>query len=378
MKPSVIIKDGREAAYLQVARQLRSRLGEGKLLRGDGRLPSFRQLSAEYEVSICVIQQAMRLLREESLIEVHHGRSGRVVADAPAEAGILKLGLIHPYAPDGPFGRQLPYALLKSVEEQHCNAMVTVRSSERNPKREREIAENLLYNGFDGIILSPEDSFANAAFFEELSQSVPVMLLDQAIPGSSLPAVVTDYADGGDRIGRDLRRRGRKRAIALLNDRNNSSIRDMLQALERHIEVLPLDLPLFLAEEQANDGEFQLWNEICARLVEVLRRDSADTVFTPFDSFLDTLYGSEVPGELRRGRLGVTLRNHSGRFHSRAYYRMSLVEWRYSFLDLYPVVLERLLKWRASGRRPTGIKKLKISFHREYHVDVHDQRKELQ
>ena len=64
MKPSLIIKDGREAAYLQVARQLRSRLGEGKLLREDGRLPSFRQLSAEYGVSICVIQQAMRLLRE--------------------------------------------------------------------------------------------------------------------------------------------------------------------------------------------------------------------------------------------------------------------------------------------------------------------------
>ncbi|UKI29595.1 MAG: GntR family transcriptional regulator [Lentisphaeria bacterium] len=108
MKPSVIIKDGREAAYLQVARQLRSRLGEGKLLRDDGRLPSFRQLSAEYEVSICVIQQAMRLLREESLIEVHHGRSGRVVADAPVKTAILKLGLIHPYAPDGPFGRLLP------------------------------------------------------------------------------------------------------------------------------------------------------------------------------------------------------------------------------------------------------------------------------
>ncbi|UKI29596.1 MAG: hypothetical protein L6W00_16110 [Lentisphaeria bacterium] len=37
---------------------------------------------------------------------------------------------------------------------------------------------------------------------------MPVMLLDQAIPGSFLPAVVTDYAEGGDRIGRDLRARG--------------------------------------------------------------------------------------------------------------------------------------------------------------------------
>lgn len=373
MKPSVIIKDGREAAYRQVARQLRSRLGEGKLLRDDGRLPSFRQLSAEYEVSICVIQQAMRLLREESLIEVHHGRSGRVVADAAAEAGILKLGLIHPYIPDGSFGRQVPYALLRSVEELHCNAMVTVRSSEREPKREREIAENLLYNGFDGIILSPEDTFANAAFFEELSQSIPVMLLDQAIPECFLPAVVTDYADGGDRIGRDLRRRGRKRALVLLNDRSNSSIRDMVQALARHVEVAPLELPFFTAEEQADNDRLRLWDEVCARLADVLRGESADTVFTPFDSVLDTFYCREIPEELRRGRLGVTLRTRAGRFHAPSYYRMDLVEWRCSFLDLYPVALGRLLKWRASGRRPSGTKKLKITFYREYHKNNHDQ-----
>ncbi|WP_295812446.1 GntR family transcriptional regulator [uncultured Victivallis sp.] len=373
MKPSLIIKDGREAAYRQVARQLRSRLGEGKLLREDGRLPSFRQLSAEYGVSICVIQQAMRLLREEALIEVHHGRSGRVVADAAAEAGILKLGLIHPYVPDGSFGRQVPYALLRSVEELHCNAMVTVRSSEREPKREREIAENLLYNGFDGIILSPEDTFANAAFFEELSQSIPVMLLDQAIPECFLPAVVTDYADGGDRIGRDLRRRGRKRALVLLNDRSNSSIRDMVQALARHVEVAPLELPFFTAEEQADNDRLRLWDEVCTRLADVLRGESADTVFTPFDSVLDTFYCREIPEELRRGRLGVTLRTRAGRFHAPSYYRMDLVEWRCSFLDLYPVALGRLLKWRASGRRPSGTKKLKITFYREYHKNNHDQ-----
>ena len=378
MKPSVIIKDGREAAYLQVARQLRSRLGEGRLLREDGRLPSFRQLAAEYEVSICVIQQAMRLLREESLIEVYHGRSGRVVADAPVETGILKLGLIHPYAPDGPFGRLLPYALLKATEEHHCNAMVTVRSSRRDAKLEREIAENLLYNGFDGIILSPEDSFANAAFFEELSQSVPVMLLDQAIPGSSLPAVVTDYAEGGDRIGRDLRARGRRRVLALLNIRNNSSIRDMLQALERHVEVRRLEVPLFDAETEAGNGSYSLWNLVAEQLKETLRKDSADVLFSPFSRYLDLLYCNEIPAELHRGRLAVSLVNGSVNYHSRAYFQEDLIEWRSSFLDLYPVALERLLKWRGSGRRPTGTKKLKITFYREYHANHHNDGKELQ
>lgn len=378
MKPSVIIKDGREAAYLQVARQLRSRLGEGKLLRDDGRLPSFRQLSAEYEVSICVIQQAMRLLREESLIEVHHGRSGRVVADAPVKTAILKLGLIHPYAPDGPFGRLLPYALLKATEEHHCDAMVTVRSSRRNAKQEREIAENLLYNGFDGIILSPEDTFANAAFFEELSQSVPVMLLDQAIPGSFLPAVVTDYAEGGDRIGRDLRARGRKRVLALLNIQNNSSIRDMLQALERHVEVRRLEVPLFDAENEIGNGSYSLWNQVAEQLKEALQKDSADVLFSPFSRHLDLLYCNEVPAELHRGRLAVSLVNGSVNYHSRAYFQEELIEWRSSFLDLYPAALERLLRWRGSGRRPTGTKNLKITFYREYHANHHNDGKELQ
>ena len=277
MKASGIVKDGREAAYLQVARELRNRLSEGKLLRVDGRLPSYRQLADKFGVSICVIQQAMRLLREESLIEVHHGKTGRVLTDPPVETGILKLGLIHPYASDAPFGRQLPYALLKSIEMNGCNAMISVRSSERNPVREREIAENLLYNGFDGILLSPEDSFTNAAFFEELSRSTPVMLLDQAIPGSFLPAVVVDFADGGNRIGHDLRRRGCRRLLALLSKYNNSSIRNMLQALEEHIEVRQLELPIYEAETRVMEGDYSMWDQVCARL----HRAVPETAFRP-------------------------------------------------------------------------------------------------
>ncbi len=366
MKASGIVKDGREAAYLQVARELRNRLSEGKLLRVDGRLPSYRQLADKFGVSICVIQQAMRLLREESLIEVHHGKTGRVLTDPPVETGILKLGLIHPYASDAPFGRQLPYALLKSIEMNGCNAMISVRSSERNPVREREIAENLLYNGFDGILLSPEDSFTNAAFFEELSRSTPVMLLDQAIPGSFLPAVVVDFADGGNRIGHDLRRRGCRRLLALLSKYNNSSIRNMLQALEEHIEVRQLELPIYEAETRVMEGDYSMWDQVCARLIKVLREDSADVVFSPFDRYLDLFYCNEVPEELRRNRLAVSLCNQPGLFHSRAYFREHLAEWSYSFLELYPTVLRRLLKWRTSGRRPAGVRKLKITFQKEY------------
>ena len=100
-------------------------------------------------------------------------------------------------------------------------------------------------------------------------------------------------------------------------------------------------------------------------------------LFSPFGRYLDHLSCNEVPAELHRGRLAVSLVNGSVNYHSRAYFQEDLIEWRSSFLDLYPAVLERLLRWRGSGRRPTGTKKLKITFYRDYHAKRHNDGKEL-
>ena len=134
----------------------------------------------------------------------------------------------------------------------------------------------------------------------------------------------------------------------------------------------------FDAENEIGNGSYSLWNQVAEQLKETLRKDSADVLFSPFSRYLDLLYCNEIPAELHRGRLAVSLVNGSVNYYSRAYFQEELIEWRSSFLDLYPAALERLLRWRGSGRRPTGTKKLKITFYREYHANHHNDGKESQ
>ena len=64
-----------EAAYLQVARDLREQIRDGRLKPGD-KLPSFNALCAHYAASNTVVRAAMIVLKAEGLID---GRQGKGV-----------------------------------------------------------------------------------------------------------------------------------------------------------------------------------------------------------------------------------------------------------------------------------------------------------
>ncbi|AEB47342.1 MULTISPECIES: winged helix-turn-helix domain-containing protein [Micromonospora] len=64
-----------EAAYLQVARDIREQVSSGQLKPGD-KLPSFASLCDQYKVSNTVIRAAMLILKAEGLID---GRQGKGV-----------------------------------------------------------------------------------------------------------------------------------------------------------------------------------------------------------------------------------------------------------------------------------------------------------
>ncbi|SCL19424.1 winged helix-turn-helix domain-containing protein [Micromonospora inyonensis] len=67
-----------EAAYLQVARDIRDQISSGRLKPGD-KLPSFSALCAHYDVSNTVIRAAMLLLKAEKLIDGRQGKGVYVV-----------------------------------------------------------------------------------------------------------------------------------------------------------------------------------------------------------------------------------------------------------------------------------------------------------
>lgn len=361
------VRFGGEAAYREVARKLRSRIGAETLARENGTLPSYRELAAEFGVSICVIQNAMKLLQAESLVKVHHGKAGRATGKKELETELMKFGMIHPYVPDISFGQLMPYIMMRALELNQCRALLTIQSSEHVIERERAIAENLVYNGVDGICLSPAAVDGNVDFFEELSRQVPVMLFDQPLEGSSLPAVIIDFAEGGRLIGRDLAARRKKRVLALVNSTNNHSIDAMLAAMGDEVELYPLALPFFTAESDSITGDLRCWNQVVAELRHTLETHSFDAVFSPFDHAFDFFYCSEIPELLRRDKLSVVLNNGLVKSHSRNYVNSDLIVWEYSNIELLRLAVERMLRWKNTRRRPVGCRKLKITFSQEYH-----------
>ncbi len=70
--------------YRRVVDDIAGKIAKGALPRGS-ELPSYRELSIEYDVSVSTIQRALLILRERGLIEGRQGR-GTYVAEKPADS----------------------------------------------------------------------------------------------------------------------------------------------------------------------------------------------------------------------------------------------------------------------------------------------------
>lgn len=74
--------------YEQVAGEIRRAVAEGEAKPGD-RLPSAKDLAAVLEVNTNTVLRALRLLRDEGLLEFRRGR-GVSVASAPARGAVVQ------------------------------------------------------------------------------------------------------------------------------------------------------------------------------------------------------------------------------------------------------------------------------------------------
>jgi DNA-binding FadR family transcriptional regulator len=114
------------ASYQQVAEQIKRSIASGKLQVGN-QLPSERKLQAQFGVSRVVVQEAMRALSVEGLVETQAGK-GHFVAYQPSRAisNILAMSLlIEPNT-----ASQLVELL--SILEKACAALAATRCTEKD------------------------------------------------------------------------------------------------------------------------------------------------------------------------------------------------------------------------------------------------------
>ena len=367
MPISKIITGVREPLYRQLARELERRIATGKLNSGDGPA-SYRALCEEFGVSMSVVQRAFRELRRDDLVRTQQGRRVELAPDARAEKVIHKYGFIHPYSDDNAFGRLMPYLAGRAFEGMGLNSFVLVRSSGGDSGREREIAENMLHNGIQGLLLSPADIRLNGPFFEEAARHIPVVQLDQTLERAQLPGILFDYRRAGREIaGYLFRKCNTGRLLAVLDEKVNQSIREltdgMIEAARESgradsMEIIALPVVRMFADREKPDCRLQ--KQLAGFLEEKLVSGNFDTLFFPFTILVEyIMVASGVHARHPQIRLG-TMNYTRIEQHSAAYFQARIMEWEQDYHRLFTEAARLLLRWEQSGQRPTLRKRLRI------------------
>ncbi|MBD3173910.1 MAG: GntR family transcriptional regulator [Armatimonadia bacterium] len=211
----------------QVASSLRDKIASGELIPGE-RLPSERELSTLYDVSVPVFREAAALLVRENLIERHQGRGSFVREDAlewlgesPPLQGTL--GVVATWTEGEVYFGQVFDALSRAMAEDRW-AFQVIRAPEAG------VPEAAALSGADGVIWLerlPDDDPAAAL---DLLPRTPVVLYNRLPSNGGPMAVRTDERGGSSEITRHLARGGCTSLVAVAHFADRSPYAERLEA----------------------------------------------------------------------------------------------------------------------------------------------------
>lgn len=342
--------------YRQMANSLKQRIRAGQYHKGH-KLPSLRQLSAEFGVSLSVAQRALRHLESEGVVLAHHGRDVRLVDESSCRKAALSFGFIHPYSWKWSFEHFIHSHIDQAFAEK--DHFLITRSSGDDPKQEREMAELLIANGVQGLVLWPCNDDPNEGFFLELSRRIPVVLLDRLFRGGTLPSVVFDYQTVGHDICRTLLvREKRKRLLVLADNLRISSFEEMAQgiqdeavALRRPGDVTLVKFPISQIIHGVVNRDWSLV-DVCAPQVErLLAEDAYDAVCCTQGQFLQYVLVETGIVDRFPHLQYATLTNGPNQ-GSRRYNSLHLLEWLCDYRKVLATVAQMMQNQALQKRVP--------------------------
>lgn len=344
-------------AYILLANQLKKRLGA----QGEDQLPTFREIAEEYNVTIGVVQRAMQCLKDESLIQVHRSTGSRRVS-GDIEPELLCYGLIHPYQAHAESELVISMNLLLAFEQLKANAVPLIRASANNSAQERNNAEQLAANPLiDGMLISPCVNSTNGEFFLELASKKPVVILENTFADINLPTVIFDYAQAGREIGRELRARGCRKTMVLLDEgADNRSLVDLQEAMRAEIAIDICRLPLFRIERECKNWNYELHGKSCVELENFILAHECDSVFSPFDAHFDIVFMGGVRDNLRRNMVSAVICSDHPNWYTENFVRSKVMMWQFSSRELFTTAATRLLNWKRSHQQPCGVRNIKL------------------
>jgi LacI family transcriptional regulator len=218
--------------YLEIARDIESRV----VGREGAKVPSAREIAADYGVSVVTASRAVQVLRDKGLIRTVE-RSGSFVAPAPSGNGAERYAVVQRSTP-GP-GLQASLAFIQegfaAVARQEGIAFEADRfhfDDATRPADLRRQARLAAEAGISGILFMPsrfhdEASRQDERFLRSCREAgLAVVLFERNLRGRARPLdydlVAADDLDGGLRCTQHLLDQGRRR-IAFLTGSPTSS-----------------------------------------------------------------------------------------------------------------------------------------------------------
>jgi len=101
--------------HVQVAAQIRRAIADGEAKPGE-RLPPARDLAAELGVNRNTVLRALRLLRDEGLLDFKRGRGVHVTGSPQRGAVLMRVGELLAFARVNGYRREDVIEMLRSVE----------------------------------------------------------------------------------------------------------------------------------------------------------------------------------------------------------------------------------------------------------------------
>ncbi|MEI8205621.1 MAG: GntR family transcriptional regulator [Kiritimatiellales bacterium] len=189
----------REIKYLEVYKRVKEQILAGEYRVGV-RLPTEKELSGKYDVSIHTVRQAMAIFKTEGVIRKVAG-SGTFVQAMPGEgagqrASAKNIGVIVWERTRHMFPRMLP-AIEEAIYSRGYHQIVC--NTGKDPQRERDIIERLLEQGIRGFIVSPIswDEFCLEDYRRILDRNIPLVMVNRRAKGVKTTSIAVNNEEAG-------------------------------------------------------------------------------------------------------------------------------------------------------------------------------------
>ncbi|MBU0478805.1 GntR family transcriptional regulator [bacterium] len=219
--------------YFQLKQILLTNINNGTY-SNDGRLPLVRNLMSKHNLSFSTVDNALRELVNEGIIYCEHGKGIFVKnPDLVSDKKIKTIGLIVSNLSKNQARNEILEGIEKILSDRGYS--LTLRISERDVKKEKELLESFNKDNTSGVLIFPVAVERTTALRNFLSKHIPIVLVDRYFPhlASVIDYVVSDNEGGAYKAVEYLIKLGHKKIAHITGLHHYTSIEDRIKGYKK-------------------------------------------------------------------------------------------------------------------------------------------------